>query len=355
MSEVNQIKDFVHDILINRFPTQREKQNVYSTKNGLNFACPFCGDSTKDPNKKRGNLFLLTNTFKCYNCGFYTSQRDFFFKMREMDYLDGGTIPLEYLKNSTYQKISENVKLGNLTFINFDLHEVLSKYGIDKTIFKEFFFLMEVEENTSILNYLKGRNILDHSNFLWDGGAKRLFILNMDKGTGKIIGYQTRQFGNTKTKYLNYKLSRMYEEFKKEVPVDEGFDKLDTLSIYFNILNVDLSQDIIYTEGAIDSSFFRNGISLGSVVNQPPFETPNSKYLLDFDKVGVKKSTELLKDKSFIFLWRKFLKKHKIPFREPIEGFKLDPNDVINYAFKNNIKLDWYSFFSNSSLDLLYL
>jgi predicted RNA-binding Zn-ribbon protein involved in translation (DUF1610 family) len=35
----------------------------------LNFACPYCGDSEKVRTKKRGNVWLNTLIYRCYNCG----------------------------------------------------------------------------------------------------------------------------------------------------------------------------------------------------------------------------------------------------------------------------------------------
>jgi predicted RNA-binding Zn-ribbon protein involved in translation (DUF1610 family) len=338
-----------------RFPNKNKKK-VIKTKNGYNFACPFCGDSDTDDHKKRGNLFLTTNTYKCYNCGYYCSQKNFFYKLKDYDYLD--YIPSEHLKNSKYIKITESVKLDNLTFLNFDLHNVINDYGIDKDYFKEFFSAEEVSKFPSVLTYLKNRNVFKLDKFLWKYSTNQLIILNIDESTNKILSYETRQFSKTKHKYLKYTLKGMYGQIQREFDdLDENLNKLETISIYHNILNADLTKDIIYTEGAIDSSFFENSISLGSVSNKPPFELDNCKYILDFDKPGFLKMKELLKDRNSVFLWTKFLKKYNIPFQDPLSGnFKYDVNDIVNYCYKNGIdKINWNLYFSNDPMDLIYM
>ena len=41
-----------------------------------NFRCPICGDSKKNPNKKRGFIFSTPNNctqYRCYNCKTFTT------------------------------------------------------------------------------------------------------------------------------------------------------------------------------------------------------------------------------------------------------------------------------------------
>jgi len=43
------IQDFVKDLLKKKFPGSNLKQQIFDSGDKLNFACPFCGDSKKDP------------------------------------------------------------------------------------------------------------------------------------------------------------------------------------------------------------------------------------------------------------------------------------------------------------------
>jgi hypothetical protein len=54
-----------------------EKSHVVTRGERLNFACPYCGDSIKDNNKKRGNIYFGTYDFHCYNCRTHVSFEDF--------------------------------------------------------------------------------------------------------------------------------------------------------------------------------------------------------------------------------------------------------------------------------------
>jgi len=354
MDDISSMKELLETSLSARF-TNKDKRKVVQSRNGFNFACPFCGDSDSDSTKKRGNIFLGTNTYKCYNCGYFCSQKNFFYKMKSLDFVD--YIPSQFLKESKYEKITENVKLDNIAFLNFDLHKSIDVYGIDKQYFKDYLNIDDADTYDYIVNYLNKRNIKKRDKFLWDNNRHKLYILNIDDNTQKIISFQIRQFGKTNRKYLNYTTRGMYEVFHRDIPDDEQFAKIDIISIYFNILNVSLNEPLIYTEGAMDSMFFNNAMSIGSVTNKPPFELDNCKYILDFDKPGLKKAIELIKNKSSVFLWTKFLKDYNIPYKDPLGcDFKLDVNDIIIYTNKNNIKIkSWDNYFSNNPLDLLYI
>ena len=73
MSDQYKIQDFVQDVLGLRFNGDHHKTQINSEDSDkLNFACPYCGDSEKDPTKKRGNLYLTTQSYKCFNDGCLT-------------------------------------------------------------------------------------------------------------------------------------------------------------------------------------------------------------------------------------------------------------------------------------------
>ena len=70
LETVYSVTDFCQDVLKKRFPGDVIRQQINDTDSDkLNFACPYCGDSERDPNKKRGNLYLSTQTYKCFNDG----------------------------------------------------------------------------------------------------------------------------------------------------------------------------------------------------------------------------------------------------------------------------------------------
>ena len=72
VKKVYDISDFVNSVLKNAFPNNRFKQQLNEDEDKLNFACPYCGDSENDVSKKRGNIFIKTGTYKCFNDGCLT-------------------------------------------------------------------------------------------------------------------------------------------------------------------------------------------------------------------------------------------------------------------------------------------
>jgi hypothetical protein len=75
---------FVETLLRKRFHDNFEKQKLDdSNDRKLNFACPICGDSHKKSSKKRGNIYLDSNAYKCFNdgCMAYMPLSEFVSKM----------------------------------------------------------------------------------------------------------------------------------------------------------------------------------------------------------------------------------------------------------------------------------
>ena len=66
------IEDLINNVLVKEFPGEHNKHKIYRAGNRLNFSCPYCGDSN-DGRKKRGNFYLDTLSYKCYNggCGIF--------------------------------------------------------------------------------------------------------------------------------------------------------------------------------------------------------------------------------------------------------------------------------------------
>ena len=45
------------------------KRMIKEMPGRISLACPYCGDSTTDTTKKRGNLYWDTLQYHCFNCG----------------------------------------------------------------------------------------------------------------------------------------------------------------------------------------------------------------------------------------------------------------------------------------------
>lgn len=343
----------VQEILENRF-TELSKQRIdyYSTR--FNFACPFCGDSHSNVNAKRGNIWYETQSYKCYNCNIWMPIKDFLTRMKDQGYLSG-VISNDLMLDTNI--IPQNASYsGNLSFLYANVEEHIKEYCIPRDELKKLFSLKEIEDSKK-LKYMKYRGFNKFDKFLWSEHNEKLFILNMHNDTEMVLGYQTRNFNSkAKAKYLTYKLEKLYDELKWTLPPesDEAFQKINSMSGFFNIMNVNIAKPITYFEGPIDSFLFGNSIGLSSVHNHPPFENANTRFLFDFDTEGLKKSRQYLMEKKSVFLWRKFLKDY--PMIEWIEGQKLDFNDVIIQLRSNKIyEVPFTKYFSNDKMDSLWL
>jgi predicted RNA-binding Zn-ribbon protein involved in translation (DUF1610 family) len=94
-----------------------EKRRMLESKERLNFACPYCGDSTDSVRKKRGNLYWKNLQFHCYNCSAHESL-DVFLKDHNLNFEGEDRIDV-------INFIKENRK-------NFSLGETLEFHLFDK-------------------------------------------------------------------------------------------------------------------------------------------------------------------------------------------------------------------------------
>lgn len=344
------LANLIHTALLKHFGNT-SKSHVKLKSDRINFACPICNDSDKDPNRKRGNIWLKTNSYKCYNCGYFSSLKKFLFNLFNLGLLEEN-IPEDFMLESSYESLSNSLNLSTIGFISNELEDVIHKYGFDRELFKKYFSAIEIL-GTPMEGYLKFRNVKDFSKFLYLPTTRQLIVLNIDNLTGKIISFQIRNFGkNVKDKYLTYKLEKIYTELKIKIPEDDSFFRLDELSKFFNLLNIDMNLPITYFEGPIDCYFYKNSISLNSVHSSPPFDSFNCRYFFDFDKEGRKKMTELIMKKKTVFLWRKFLKDIKIEYNN---FQKIDFNDIVTFLVKEKLKVDFERYFSNDPLNLILI
>jgi hypothetical protein len=156
-----------------------------------------------------------------------------------------------------------------------------------------------------------------------EGLYKGRMIIPFYDDKGKIYYYQARDLVGRIPKYLNRKLGR-----------DDAL---------YNWFNIDKTKPVMITEGPM-------GLSFTNKV-QAKLDSINSYYLLDNDEAGYKKSIELIKERKYVFLWKKFLKANHIP-----DKYK-DINDVFIYL-KREQKFNFEElskYFSNHYLDQIYL
>ena len=311
----------------------RRKIDVYSDR--LNICCPICGDSASDIRKKRGNLYLDSLSYHCYNCGAHMGVNSLLHRFDEDLSSEDKIVVHEIQQNS--KKFEKRVSSGQ-TSMSMNL---LDQLGVPKMILFKQLGIMSPYKNETASNYLKSRmiDISDWKYFAFNPQTNELYILNITPND-RVIGFQIRQLdpNSIKSRYLSKRLTRIYSDvfnkdinyivekvLKKEplgekyISEEDGIENivanLDRLSGIFNIMNVNLNIPLTIMEGPIDSLAIPNSIALQGATKQLEgfFDNvENVRYLFDNDKTGKENSLKKLKEHRTVFLWEQYLKEAHI-------------------------------------------
>jgi len=344
------IKKLLTQILKKEFKNPN-KHTIYLSGNRLNFSCPYCGDS-KDPRKKRGNFYLDTLTYKCYNggCGIFKDSISLF---RDFDLYNQLTVD-EISEIS--ELINENKKKKRTIYGNVDINHFfdinINDILIDRNYFVNQLKLIDVT-NTRIEKYLRRRSQEIDNKFAWDPKRERLFLFNLSPNN-KIIGLQIRNMNNDKkmAKYLTYKLSGIYEKllYVTDKDILEKAKKIDSISHVFGIGSLDFSNTVTIFEGPMDSWLWKNSVGLCSLENKFPFDMDDMQYWYDWDKSGIEKTIELLYKGYTVFNWGKFLDENDLT-----KNRKWDLNDLVIHLRSTGKKIKRFEqYFTNDPLDIAY-
>ena len=343
------IEDLITSVLVKEFPGEHNKHKIYRAGNRLNFSCPYCGDS-HDGRKKRGNFYLDTLSYKCYNggCGIfkdvYSILKDFSL-VGKLDQ-DEKTEILDILHN---RKERRKTYYGDID-ISIFFDEDIKNYIIPRSEFMERMGLEEVK-GSKIEIYLTRRNQIPDHRFAWDPEKQRLYVLNLSR-ENNILGLQFRnmQQSGGGSKYYTYKLSGIWEKLLgcKDEKFIDGCRKIDPISSVFNIGTISFNDTITIFEGPMDSFLWKNSVGLCSVENKFPFEMDNLRFWYDWDNAGRAKASELLAEGHWVFNWKKFLTDHDLPTNK-----KWDLNDLVNFLRAKQLKIKRFDFyFTDEVLDL---
>jgi len=336
----------IQNVLHNEF--HGEKTRIKQGYDRCNIACPYCGDSADNVYKKRGNIYWKTLMYHCYNCSKHTNVVSFLkdFKSGLNNANEVGTV-LDF--------ISQNkVEVKSAEYLEIGVFKTLNDLSISTKEFAKTLSLSKLKPNTVPYKFVKARFLLQRSNhFLYSEKTNQLYILNLTKND-KVIGYQIRNFEKDRAKYVSYTLEKMYSELGKEIPskYKDGMEKANSLSIYFNVMIVDLSRTFTIFEGPTDALLYpSNSLALSGInKNSDMFdEIPNARYMFDNDAIGRRTMEAKLKKKKQVFMWKKFIKDYKLNKR--IKDF----NDLIRecYFNKNSAYKNMDKYFTTSPYDIL--
>lgn len=358
------IKDKLQNILNKKFANDsyiKRKIDVYHDR--LNFSCICCGDSLSDIRKKRGNLYLDTLVYHCYNCGEHMGINTLLHRFGEELSNEDKIAVHEIQQNAKKfeKRVSSSQSSMSMT--------LLDKLAIPKNILFRQLGIISPYKDVTASNYLKSRmiNIKDWKYFAYNPLTKELYILNTSP-SDRVIGFQIRQLDpkSHKQRYTSSRLTKIYSDVfnkdingiverlllkeslgQKYIDEEDGVENivanLDRLSGIFNIMNVNLSQPLTIMEGPIDSLAIANSIALQSAAKHLDGffdEVENVRYLFDNDKTGREMSLKKMKNHKKVFLWGQYLdmikSKNNIKDINDLQKQNLFNIDIIEKCFSDD-------------------
>lgn len=365
---------FVKTLLVKRFHDNFEKQKLNDDNDRkLNFACPICGDSQKKASKKRGNLFLDTGAYKCFNngCMAYMSLTKFVSKMCQQYDIMLPSFIMDVDYTPVNIKRTENPLVRFMTSNTSELitiSEVINRFNLIR--------LDQVEGPSDALDYITKRNlnlITDFGDCLYtDSSDKRILIFNFDKSSGKLLGFSMRSLDqNAERKYIIKSYTDLANIFAQKEIDKDLVDDANYLNNYFNILNIDFTKPILITEGQFDSLLLNNciattGVSKAKSIMSSLGAKAGIRILFDKDAAGKEEMMKLIKQGYSVLLWNKILSDVKTLCSGSSDLMKLtkikDINDLFSFVIDRNGPQDvdefndWIlDYFSDSIYDIVYL
>ena len=185
---IDRVKTIVTRALAKFYGTDNpERLTIHMMGGRLNFCCPYCGDSSETARKKRGNLYLDSLTYKCYNGGCEVFRNLNMF-VRDFEMKDALTAEERNEINQLSKSSLDRKKVRNSIdfFFSKNYKDILIPRDELKTKLK----LTEVK-GTFAEKWLNARNHHSDEKFLWDPYRKNLYLLNLSGDETCIIGLQT--------------------------------------------------------------------------------------------------------------------------------------------------------------------
>lgn len=361
------IRSLVKQVVLNEH-SDHNKTMLKEMPGRLSLACPYCGDSTTDTHKKRGNIYWDSLQYHCFNCSahgdVYSLLKDHHvgFKDRE----DSIAI-IDYIQE-------HRVQTNAVEVLEHDVFKTIYDLAPTKEELTKHFGYLPIQPGDPAFFYLRGR-MLSHKleNFMYSPKDKRILVLNLAPND-KVIGFQTRALSKYRNaRYLTYDIEKIYQEMDRELNVsEEELISLKKISTLFGILKVDLQRTVTMFEGPIDAMFMMNSIGLATAGRSTEEfdEIPTIRYMFDNDTTGKEKMMQKLRRNKEIFMWGKFFDETKLDIkwenylknidknnRDKYPKEIGDLNDLIRVAYylKDDCIKNLSNYFSNSKLDAYYL
>ena len=347
------LDSFIEQVLIKRFPSEPYKHHVKRTSKGLRFHCPFCGDTYNPRATPRGNLYLKTKHYLCFNGGCFESMslQKFVSKFSSEFNIDIDGMDLTALSSDEIRSDSAYNKLiltkdndiynyvDDMGLLNYlpNVADIINLFGL-----RNVYSLPADSEVRKFLNRRNAYQIPDLNKRVFSNVTDdKIFIMNVDDLSGKLLSYSSRDIN--KKSYIIQIYSDILKFWAPQIPeiLQENIDFLDNISSYFNILNLDFSEPINVAEGQFDAMFLNNYMALQGV-SKIDFVIKHMKLnhinaFMDRDGAGYKTTFRLL-DGYGIFLWSSVIEKLKRAFSENINNINKihDINELFSFLYKQS-------------------
>jgi len=374
--ERHDIIKFLKTVAENRFAGEPLKHEIVPGDRSVSIACPYCGDSKTNPRNYRGNVYLKTKTFKCFNDGCFK-----WIPLREyvahwsmeygIDIMDLDIdFDMDFDPNSAKIVLADNTISQYLRDEGFLEHLLTIDYFIDRF---DLVPITKATEGSAARVFCEGRDLYAVPNigkFCYaDIFDTRIYIFNYDTTNGRVLSFSTRilnEVSALKKKYDIFTYSRIIELLKIKSDIDD-FSVIDTFGNYFNIMNVDFYKPITILEGQFDSFFIDNSIATTglSKVNFLMEYTDKdiTKILFDNDNGGRRESLLMLEHGYSTFLWSNLMSNLRKKFQKDIKILKKikDINNLYSFlSSKGKISFDGFNkmingYYSDSLFDMLFV
>ncbi len=368
---IDDAKIIIQDLLNKEFPKVSEKRKITTRDKEYAFACPICGDSTKNINKKRGTLYFNSFRYRCFNCGEKTTLlgllKRFDIQLEPHQKLE----IVEYVKEA-----SERVHFSEEEFITKDLDKL-----IDLNVLSDWFNtnpnsmiknFRPITKGSKVYQYLIDRKIHDFEN-LYEGDYHysptwtEPVMISINQGRGKVLGIQTRNLKSDRNqrRYKIFSFSELWSYLYPEIELDEiesiGYNRLSYL---YNILNINWNSTITIFEGFLDAKFFPNSIGCVGTNTDVNFilnQEADIRFFFDYDETGIKKSKQMIKTGYSVFLWEKLFDFWSDKTKNPMKAGRelrskiVDLNDIAKIITDPYKKLELVDKFSKDEFDLIFI
>jgi hypothetical protein len=363
--------------IVNNAHTHPDKKEVRVKHNkGYQVACPFCGDSQKNPRKYRGNFNNLL-WYKCFNdgcekqshltsmCKIFNVPIDGEVKKGLYQYLDRHASSIDTLQDELLENglnhlidLDKLIKCINNNECEADLHNLkpIQKGSV------QYWYLIE---NRQLKDEKLWRNIYQADWYITGDWIEKVIVYLNRKGN-KIIGAQVRNLKDGyKRKFNILTFEDLYKWVGEKDLSDGQMIMYNKLSYYYGILEVDFSKVITIFEGYGDALLWPNSIGIAGVNTDLRFMEENGleiRYFFDNDEAGYPKSEEKIKMGFPVFLWKKMFEwiVNKKGVDDPYyHYYKISKvkdltklNSIIPQCYD---KLEMENFFSKDRYDIKYI